>query len=124
MATVRQPTNHPFGPMNFNDETPDFPVLSKSSQKAVKEGKRNPSTASKADDPDWDPFSVVSPEKMKPTQALPPKLNVRIATHEECTAQVKMALDEFDVTSEVSVEGAIYVSKSTAVSSEDFHRTL
>lgn len=47
----------------------------------------------------------------KPALApLAPKMVVKLTTHEEVTSRVKMALDELDVTSEVSVEGTVYVS--------------
>ena len=42
--------------------------------------------------------------------ALAPKLVVKLTTHEEVTSKIKMAPDELDVTSDVHIEGTIYVS--------------
>ena len=45
---------------------------------------------------------------------------VKLSTHEEVTSRVKMALDEFDVTSEITVEGTVYVSMIAAMNNPQF----
>jgi ribosomal protein S12 len=45
-----------------------------------------------------------------PCPALKPKLVVKLSTREEVTSQIKMAFDEFDIASEITVEGTVYVS--------------
>ena len=90
----------------------------------------NASSASENDPqhPDFDPFQIaditrkgsndtekksqdgVQVAALAPPRAITPKLVVKLTTKEEVTSRVKMALDEFDVTSEITVEGTVMVS--------------
>ncbi|CAB9504999.1 expressed unknown protein [Seminavis robusta] len=121
---ARTKQSDPFGAFNFSiqpaPEFPVSPVLSQSSQQHETESQAE--RANNPQNPDFDPFQVVSPdqvnkqvkpkkhveEKTQHMTPLAPKLVVKLSTREEVTSRVKMAIDEFDVTSEITVEGTVY----------------
>ena len=108
----------PFAAFTFEiNQTVDFPSPDGLSTplRTKKKGAADPQS------PDFDPFRVVvvSPDKpkeataaaaSKPKAAITPKLVVQLSTHEEVTSKMKMDLDDFDATSEVTIAGTVYVS--------------
>ena len=112
----------PFAAFTFEiNQTVDFPSPDGLSTPVRTKHKKD---AADPQSPDFDPFHViVSPDGTtqqkegdaastahKPKAAITPKLVVKLSTHEEVTSKMKMDLDDFDATSEVTIEGTVYVS--------------
>jgi hypothetical protein len=124
---ARKRSIDPFAGLSFVHEPPlefdAFPKENKSQGATFREQKI------KGQHVEFDPFSFRPSSSSKPAKenaprnkplvetsgkpalaALAPKMVVKLTSHEEVTSRVKMALDELDVTTEVSVEGTVYVS--------------
>ena len=114
--------NDPFAAFNFEiNQSTDFPLTTPPKKAPT-------STLVDPQSPDFDPFHiVVTPEQQQQQRSpntkqpkshhhsgssgqLAPKLVVKLSTHEEVTSGMKMAMDDFDATSEVTIEGTVYVS--------------
>lgn len=128
-SPTKSEQSDPFADFSFEIQPEDADVVD---HVAVKD-----KTETDPQHPEFDPFHIHVAEKKKKKKkkgkhsnnatttgatstaprpiTITPKLVVRLSTQEEVTSRVKMAMDEFDVSSEITVEGTVYVSTCCTV---------